>query len=167
MSKSIKNQLITIGTATVPVIEYRGKRVVTFAMLDQVHLRPEGTASRKFCSNRACFIEGDDFHLIDFSESDEIRSFGIDVTPHGLTLLTKLGYLKLESWFIDERSWSIQMKLIDNYFFIPPPRLDMNELMMAIQRRIEQEERLNPSDSYIVDILNKWLKRIKKKIDKA
>ena len=63
--------LITIGASTVTVIEYKGKRVVTFAMVDQVHQRPEGTAKRNFQANKDHFIEGDDFYLIG---RDEIRT---------------------------------------------------------------------------------------------
>ncbi len=35
--------IVTINNKQFPVIEYRGQRVVTFAMIDDVHQRPEGT----------------------------------------------------------------------------------------------------------------------------
>lgn len=142
MNAPVKNQLITIGATTVPVIEYRGKRVVTFAMVDQVHQRPEGTASRNFRSNRERFIEGDDFHLIDFSESDEIRSFGIEVPPRGLTLLTQSGYLMLVKSFTDDLAWQVQRELVNRYFQLPPPRSKAHELLRSVQLLVEQEERL-------------------------
>jgi hypothetical protein len=43
-----------------PAVEYRGQRVVTLAMIDEVHQRPEGTARAAFNRNRSHFIEGVD-----------------------------------------------------------------------------------------------------------
>ena len=36
--------IVTINNKQFPVIEYRSQRVVTFAIIDDVHQRPEGTA---------------------------------------------------------------------------------------------------------------------------
>jgi hypothetical protein len=35
---------VTINNKQLPAVEYRGQRVVTLAMIDEVHQRPEGTA---------------------------------------------------------------------------------------------------------------------------
>ena len=80
MDAHIENQLITVGDVPVQVIEYRGKRVVTFAMVDQLHRRPEGTASRNFRSHRDRFEDGEDYFQLSFSEMsslDEIRRAGV------------------------------------------------------------------------------------------
>ena len=115
MNTPIENQLITVGDVSVQVIEYRGRRVVTFAMVDQVHQRPEGTAYRNFRSNRERFIEEEDFHLIDFSQMNEFRSLGIDIPPRGLTLLTQSGYLMLVKSFTDDLAWKVQRELVNRY----------------------------------------------------
>ena len=81
------NPLVAIGDISLSVIEYRGKRVVTFAMVDQVHQRPERTAFRNFHSNRERFVEEEDFHLVDFSQMNEFRSLGIDIPPRGLGVM--------------------------------------------------------------------------------
>ena len=52
---------VTINNKQFPVIEYRSQRVVTFAIIDDVHQRPEGTARAAFNRNRSHFIEGVDF----------------------------------------------------------------------------------------------------------
>jgi hypothetical protein len=39
---------VTINNKQLPAVEYRGQRVVTLAMIDEVHQRPEGTAGRNF-----------------------------------------------------------------------------------------------------------------------
>lgn len=52
---------VTINNKHLPAVEYRGQRVVTLAMIDEVHQRPEGTARAAFNRNRSHFIEGVDF----------------------------------------------------------------------------------------------------------
>jgi hypothetical protein len=49
---------VTINNKQLPAVEYRGQRVVTLAMIDEVHQRPEGTARAAFNRNREHFIEG-------------------------------------------------------------------------------------------------------------
>ena len=134
------NPLIIIGEATLPVIEYQGKRVVTFAMVDQAHQRPEGTASRNFRSNRDRFIKGEDFHLVDFSKNDEFRPMGIDVPPRGLTVLTQSGYLMLVKSFTDDLAWQVQRELVNRYFQTVPTSTAHHLYLMA-KAVWEQEER--------------------------
>ncbi|MCR2669531.1 ORF6N domain-containing protein, partial [Salmonella enterica] len=61
---------ITIQDTQLPVVEYRGLRVVTFSMIDDAHARPDGTASRVYRENRDRFIEGEDYFTV---STDEIR----------------------------------------------------------------------------------------------
>ena len=65
------------------MVEYQGKRVVTLAMIDSVHQRPEGTAKRNFTENRHRFIDGEDFYLIDYSKKNEFHQFGIEIPARG------------------------------------------------------------------------------------
>jgi hypothetical protein len=135
--------LITIGESTVPVIEYKGKRVVTFAMVDQVHQRPEGTAKRNFQANKDHFIEGDDFYLIGRNKirTDLLESFGFSkFAPSGL-LLTQSGYLMLVKSFTDDLAWKVQRELVSRYFQ-PPPKSKAHELLRAVQLLVEHEDRM-------------------------
>lgn len=116
MQTNTENQVIAIGNTSLPIIEYRGKRVVTFAMVDKVHQRPEGTASRNFLANKNRFIADEDFYLIDYAKNHEFRGFGIEVPPRGLTLLTQTGYLMLVKSFTDNLAWEIQRELVNRYF---------------------------------------------------
>lgn len=45
-----ENQMntVTINNKQLPEVEYRGQRVVTLKMIDEVHQRPEGTARKRF-----------------------------------------------------------------------------------------------------------------------
>lgn len=56
----MKNTVI-INNKQFPAVEYRGQRIVTFAMVDEVHERPQDTARAAFNRNRTHFIEGVDF----------------------------------------------------------------------------------------------------------
>ncbi|ECF6721562.1 ORF6N domain-containing protein, partial [Salmonella enterica subsp. enterica] len=38
---------VTINNKQLPEVEYRGQRVVTLKMIDEVHQRPEGTARKR------------------------------------------------------------------------------------------------------------------------
>lgn len=109
--------LITIHNTQVPIVEYRGQRVVTLAMIDQVHARPEGTAKRNFGEHRDRFIEGR--HCFEVSR-DEIRTeLPIDVfssrAPRGV-LITERGYLLLVKSLNDDLAWDIQEQLVEQYF---------------------------------------------------
>lgn len=51
MNSAIR-QVISIADNDLTIIEYQGERVVTLAMVDQVHQRPEGTARKRFNDKR-------------------------------------------------------------------------------------------------------------------
>jgi hypothetical protein len=107
---------VVVAGSVIHQVEYRGQQVVTFAMVDEVHQRPDGTAGRVYRENRARFVEGEDFFLITAAESDAIRRFGIHVPNRGLMLLTRRGYLKLVKPMTDDRAWQVQGEMIERYF---------------------------------------------------
>lgn len=67
-----KQALTTVSIAGTDVqrVTYRGEPVVTFAQVDRVHGRADGTAGRNFRENRERFVEGEDFIEVG---PDEIR----------------------------------------------------------------------------------------------
>lgn len=116
-------QLVTIGNAEIPLVSYQNQPVVTFAMIDKVHQRPEGTASRAFRSNRERFSEEKHFYLVDSKGLDVLRRefpgvFGVNA-PQAM-LITERGYLKLVKTFSDDLAWDVQDQLIDGYFRAKP-----------------------------------------------
>ncbi|MWP35400.1 ORF6N domain-containing protein, partial [Escherichia coli] len=64
---------VMINGKQLPAAEYRGQRVVTLAMIDEVHQRPEGTASAAYLRNKERFVEGIDTYLIEYSENNVLR----------------------------------------------------------------------------------------------
>lgn len=114
-----KTQTISIAGTDVQQVLYKDEPVVTFAMVDAIHQRPDGTAGRTFRENRERFIEGEDFVKIC---ADEIRRHKImDLSPKAredVTFLTRRGYLKLVKPLTDDRAWQVQGEMIDRYFAV-------------------------------------------------
>lgn len=111
------NHIIHIHGTEIPVVEVQGVRVVTLAMVDRVHQRPNDTAGRNFRENRARFIEGDDYLEL---TADEIRrqSLGHVFPPRTAKgiVLTESGYLMLVKSFTDDLAWRVQRDLVNGYF---------------------------------------------------
>lgn len=133
--------LITLSNSNMPLVEYQGQRVVTFAMIDEAHQRPKGTASAAFRRHRDRFtISKHYFELNAEQIRDEIKVTGFvnrtepegavcadvkrrwivsDLFPvkssHGF-VITELGYLLLTKPFNDDLAWKIQEQLVEAYF---------------------------------------------------
>ncbi|WP_248769161.1 ORF6N domain-containing protein [Pseudomonas sp. MWU12-2345] len=133
---------ITIHNTQLPIVEYRGQRVVTLAMIDQVHERPEGTAGRTFTAHKERLIEGADYFFADTSQKDVLRCFGIEVPNRGLILLVEQGYLMLVKPFTDDLSWAVQRQLVSNYFrpqpfVVPQTRAEAMRLAADLEEQNE------------------------------
>lgn len=115
--RNMRLPVVQIADTQVQQIAYKGEPVVTFAMVDEIHQRADGTASRNFRDNRDRFVEGVDFIEL---TSDEIRRMSAEGifpprTARG-TLITGRGYLKLVKPMQDDRAWEVQGEMIDCYF---------------------------------------------------
>lgn len=110
--------LIKIQDTEIRSIEYQGRRMVTFTMVDQLHRRPDGTARKRFNDHRARFAEGEDFVEID--QPSVLRTLGFERPQGGtapsVTLLTESGYLMLVKPFSDDLAWRVQRDLVNVYF---------------------------------------------------
>lgn len=133
---------ITVHNNRMPLVEFQGQRVVTFAMVDEAHQRPKGTAKVTFSRNRTRFIEGEDYFIVAAVSVDwgsagyldrGIKHTGKKVTnlARGMkrpgkkmnsairgkvTLITESGYLLLTKPFNDDLAWQIQRQLVKAYF---------------------------------------------------
>lgn len=108
---------ITVGhTVKLNIVVINNEPVLSLKMIDLAHGRPSGTASNRFGENRQRFIKGKHYHLATYSQAAELRPYGIDVPPRGLTLITKRGYLLLVKSFTDDLAWEVQEQLVDYYF---------------------------------------------------
>ena len=107
---------VVIHSIEVQPVEFRGQRVLTFAQIDKLHGRPEGTARKRFNDNESRMTADEDFYRVDYSQMSVFRTFGIDVPPRGLTVVTESGYLLLVKSFTDDLAWAVQKELVKVYF---------------------------------------------------
>lgn len=110
------NEVVTINGTDIQAKVWNGQRVVTFADIDKVHNRPEGTARKRFNDNKKHLIENEDYFKIKKSLMSENRTLGIEVPNRGITVLTESGYLLLVKSFTDNLAWSVQRQLVNSYF---------------------------------------------------
>lgn len=138
------NEVVTINGNDLTIREWNGQRVVTFADIDKVHNRPEGTARKRFNDNKKHLIENEDYFKIKKSLMSENRTLGIEVPNRGITVLTESGYLLLVKSFTDDLAWNVQRQLVNSYF-------KFREVMEAIQ---PTENGLMLSDEKFTEALN-------------
>jgi hypothetical protein len=133
METGNNNSAVRINSIDVIPIIYRGQRVLTLAQIDKIHERPTGTASRNFQENKSRMTEGEDFYLVDFSQNNVFRLFGIEIPPRGLTVVTESGYLLLVKSFTDDLAWQIQRILVKAYFRVAlqPANHSINDPIIA------------------------------------
>jgi phage antirepressor YoqD-like protein len=109
------SNIVCINNKNIGVKEYKGKRVVTFKEIDEVHGRPEGTARRNFYKNTEHFTEGEDYFKISMHEIRTMRLSERNI-PQGMNLITESGYLMLVKSLTDDLSWKVQKQLVNTYF---------------------------------------------------
>lgn len=120
-------------------IVYASQRVITLAMADQFHRKPEGTAGRNFRQNREYFSQGTDF--FELTQADEIRRVALarpdGSTPAKIILLTESGYLMLARCFQGKRAWEVQRMLVDSYFRAKAPAVAQPEAPAPVAAEID------------------------------
>ncbi len=114
------NKLASTNLKTPSPLEYRGLRVITFAMIDAFHKRPAGTANRNFKSNREKFIDSEDYFLLE-KQAVNIWRDTVEIKDNGtrLVLLTMTGYLMVVKSLTEVLDWNAQRQLIQKYFTLP------------------------------------------------
>ncbi|EHD3468520.1 ORF6N domain-containing protein, partial [Escherichia coli O124] len=153
---------VTINNKQFPVIEYRGQRVVTLAMIDEVHQRPDGTAGRNFRENKSRLIEGEDYFELG---SDEIRRHLPDGTFSKFAaagiVLVESGYLMLVKSFTDDLAWQVQRELVNSYFRTHAPLTEMEMIAAMAADAVRQQKRLSHVEKKI-ETVTKAVENIKR-----
>ncbi|UNH28464.1 ORF6N domain-containing protein [Moellerella wisconsensis] len=117
---------VTINATSLSPFMYQGKRVVTFAMIDEVHQRSKGSSRVSFNRHRQYFTEGKDFYRLTGQDLELFKLCAYQKGTHKkepinnnvreITLITESGYLLTVKPFNDPLSWQVQNQLIDAYF---------------------------------------------------
>ncbi|ECZ1104384.1 ORF6N domain-containing protein [Salmonella enterica] len=145
---------VTINNKQLPAVEYRGQRVVTFAMIDDVHGRPDGTAKRNFEENRHRFIEGVDFFELSTEEIRTNLPEGIfsKFAPRGITL-AESGYLMIVKSLTDDLAWQVQRELVNSYFRTRAPLTEIEMIAAMAADAVRQQKRLNQVEAQIETVV--------------
>jgi hypothetical protein len=167
---------VTIVDTTIPIIEYKGQRVITLAMMDKLHHRTNGTAKRNFLANNKKFNEGKHYFNLSYKQiksRNEFRTAGIVANSQGLIVITERGYSMLVKSFTDDFAWEVQDQLVDSYFDSKKPMstaeflVQQATLILEHDRKINRlEQRQNASDLHIAETRNE-LRITSKKADDA
>lgn len=141
---------VTINNKQLPAVEYRGQRVVTLAMIDEVHQRPEGTARAAFNRNRAHFIEGADYLELtaDVIRTESISDAFAARTAKGI-ILFESGYLMLTKPFNDDLAWKVQRELVNSYFRTRAPLTEIEMIAAMAADAVRQQKRLNQVEEQV------------------
>ncbi|MEG5688201.1 ORF6N domain-containing protein [Enterobacter kobei] len=141
---------VTINNKHLPAVEYRGQRVVTLAMTDEVHQRPEGTARAAFNRNRSHFIEGVDFleMTADVIRTESLSDAFAARTAKGI-ILFESGYLMLTKPFNDDLAWQVQRELVNSYFRTRAPLTEIEMIAAMAADAVRQQKRLNHVEEQI------------------
>ncbi|EBS1325912.1 ORF6N domain-containing protein [Salmonella enterica subsp. enterica serovar Muenchen] len=150
----MKNTVI-INNKQFPAVEYRGQRIVTFAMVDEVHERPQDTARAAFNRNRTHFIEGVDFLELtaDVIRTESLSDVFAPRTAKGIVLFES-GYLMLTKPFNDPLSWQVQRELVNAYFRhqqlqSTQPLTEIEMIAAIAADAVRQQKRLNQVEAQI------------------
>ena len=112
-------EIIVIGDSEINAVEWKGQRVVTLWMIDEVHGRGIKTAAQNFYKNKEHFVEGRDYFQVshkDLARENFSLAIGRKIGTKGMVLFTESGYLLIVKTLNDPMAWDIQRKLIKYYF---------------------------------------------------
>ena len=128
---------LTDRIEAMPPIEHAGIRVITLAVMDEMHKRPEGTAGRAFRKHREKLREGEDYwEIAPFDSTLNVES------SHGgsrrdLIVLSESGYCMLVKTFRDPLAWDVQRAMVNHYFKPSAPKDIMQQLLDRLTRNEE------------------------------
>lgn len=113
-------ETVEVAGQKIRALSYKGQRVVTFGMIDELHGRPDGTARGTHHRHRENFIEDEDiFTILDpliLSTLGFRRPQG--GVPGKVVLLTESGYFLIVKSLQDKLAWKIYRELVRFYFLM-------------------------------------------------
>jgi len=65
-------EIVSVAGQEIPVMYYRGRRVITLAQIDQLHERPPGTAKRTFYLRRNKFVKDREYFRVPADEQMDV-----------------------------------------------------------------------------------------------
>ncbi|HDF2341324.1 TPA: ORF6N domain-containing protein [Morganella morganii] len=139
----MKNKLTTIDATTLPVIEWKGVRVVTTETLATGYGASAKNIQDNLLNNKSRFIEAVHYFKL---EGDELREFKKVPDNIGLVskhtsqqiLWTEKGAARMSKIVDSDEAWSFFEKMEDAYFRPAPTEVSRKQLALMV---IEAEDR--------------------------
>ncbi|MCV6612021.1 MAG: Rha family transcriptional regulator [Amphritea sp.] len=113
---------------SLPRVEYRGKRVITFEMIDHAHQSAARHASKRFYDHASEMLENLDYYKVPYSEREQMASQGVPVHVRGAIVLTQSGYKKLVARYTAPGVPFVRQWLEAHYFASPQAAVNDEEL---------------------------------------
>lgn len=139
----MKNKLTTIDATTLPVIEWKGARVVTTETLAAGYGSDVKSIQMNLANHKARFIEGEHYFKL---EGDELRQLkncpnsigSVNKHARNLILWTEKGAARMSKIVDSDEAWSFFEKMEDAYFRPAPTEVSRKQLALMV---IEAEDR--------------------------
>lgn len=136
------SELITIDANALPVIEWKGVRVVTTETLAAGYGVDEANIRNNLSRNKERFIEGVHCHTVSGDELKDLRvtnSYAqISNKARSVTLWTEKGAARMSKIVDSDEAWSFFEKMEDAYFRPAPTEVSRKQLALMV---IEAEDR--------------------------
>ncbi|MCG5371948.1 ORF6N domain-containing protein [Providencia rettgeri] len=136
------SELITIDANALPVIEWKGVRVVTTETLAAGYGVDEANIRNNLSRNKERFIEGVHCHTVSGDELKDLRvtnSYAqISNKARSVTLWTEKGAARMSKIVDSDEAWSFFEKMEDAYFRPAPVEVSRKQLALMV---IEAEDR--------------------------
>ncbi|HCR4039666.1 TPA: ORF6N domain-containing protein [Morganella morganii] len=139
----MKNKLTTIDATDLPVIEWKGVRVVTTETLASGYGSDVKSIQMNLANHKARFIEGEHYFKL---EGDELRQLkncpnsigSVNKHARNLILWTEKGAARMSKIVDSDEAWSFFEKMEDAYFRPAPTEVSRKQLALMV---IEAEDR--------------------------
>ena len=139
----MKNKLTTIDATDLPVIEWKGVRVVTTETLAAGYGSDVKSIQMNLANHKARFIEGEHYFKL---EGDELRQLkncpnsigSVNKHARNLILWTEKGAARMSKIVDSDEAWSFFEKMEDAYFRPAPTEVSRKQLALMV---IEAEDR--------------------------
>lgn len=138
-----KKTIIDIGANTLPVIEWKGVRVVTTETLAAGYGAEVKNIQNNFIRNDGRFVEGKHYFIMQGDELKGLKNLPslrgvVDKRTPKLTLWTERGAARHAKMLETDEAWSFFEKMEDAYFRPAPTEISRKQLALMV---IEAEER--------------------------
>lgn len=160
MNELITNNIFQLKDGrNVFIRKLNGKRVVSLSLIDTIHSKPKGSASRNFNEHKKDFVLNEDYYLFWRTKGRDMLLDGRYNKPEDIPdsnnflfyLFTYKGYIALSSYFQDKSSYDIRKQMLDKYFQIAeykPVEISLPSVLKLLAEHIEkQNQRLNKLES--------------------